>query len=579
MTNRQLYFRILGHIKPYKWVIVVNMICLALAAAVDAAMIGLLQPIVDKNLNAAGNMANAATWVIPAQIVGLAVLRMISNYGNEYLGNWVTTRVVADLRSRMFERMIQLPVRVFDQNAVGVLLSRVTYDVNQIMLAGIQILTTLVRDSMMVVYLVGLMLWHDWRLTLLCIVLIPGVAVSIRVVGKRQRRLARESQQKVGQMTRTLDEAFSGQRVVKIFNGQTYEQQRFDHINNQVRLVNVKQTATSSANSSLIMLLIGITLAIIIYFASLLVQHGALTAGAFVSFVGAMLLVQQPVKSLTKLNEQFHKGLAAAESVFGVLDEEIERDTGTKPLARAQGALSLQQVEFRYEHAEKLALNGISVEVAPGETVALVGSSGSGKTTLANLIPRFYDHTGGRILLDGVPLADYRLRDLRAQIALVSQDVVLFDDTVTANIAYGDPRPDPERLRAAAQAAFALDFIEALPDGFATPLGENGSRLSGGQRQRIAIARALYKDAPILILDEATSALDTESERQVQAALENLMRSRTTLVIAHRLSTIENADRILVLRDGKVAEEGRHAELLARNGLYAQMHAAQFSEG
>ncbi|WP_245559238.1 lipid A export permease/ATP-binding protein MsbA [Chitiniphilus shinanonensis] len=578
MTNRQLYIRVLQHIKPYWAVVLFNMVCLGLAAGVDGAMSLLLKPLVDQNLKAEA-LTTTAAWVIPAQIFGLAVLRMATNFGNEYTSNWLTTRVVCDLRDHMFARMINMPVRFFDQSSVGVLLSRVTNDVNQIMLAGAQIMTTFIRDALSVVIFLGVMLYHDWRLTLLCVVLIPGVVTSIRLVGKRQRRLARESQQSVGEMTRTLDEAFSGQRVVKIFGGESYERKRFGKVNNRLRHVNVKQTATSSMNSSLIMLLIGATLAVIIYFASLRAQAGELTAGAFVSFISAMMMMQAPLKSITKLNEQLHKGLAAAESVFGILDQDVERDRGTRALTRAEGRLDFDHVVFAYAGGERNALNDLTFAIAPGESVALVGKSGSGKTTLANLLPRFYDLEHGEIRLDGVPLHDYRLADLRRQFALVSQDVVLFNDSVTANIAYGDPAPDHARVRAAAEAAFALEFIETMPQGFDTELGENGVRLSGGQRQRLAIARALYKDAPILILDEATSALDTESERKVQSALENLMKSRTTVVIAHRLSTIENVDRILVLREGRVIESGRHTDLLAQGGIYAQMHAAQFSEG
>lgn len=575
MNSRQLYFRVLGEIKPYWPVILFNMVCLGLAAAVDAGMSLLLKPLIDQNLKA-DSLTHTAAWVVPAQIFGLAILRMITNFGNEYTSNWLGTRVVADLRDKMFARMINMPVRFFDQSSVGVLISRITNDVNQIMQAGIQVMTVFVRDILSVIFYLGVMLYQDWRLTLLCIGLIPGVALSIRLVGKRQRRLARESQSQVGIITSTLDEAFSGQRVVKIFGGQDYEKRRFGTVNNKLRLVNVKQTATSSMNSSLMMMLIGTTLAIVIYFATLQAQAGHLTAGGFVSFISAMMLMQAPIKSITKMNEQLHKGLAAAESVYHVLDQEAERDTGTRTIERAHGNIRIENLRFHYGDPDKWALDGVSLDVPAGQSIALVGSSGSGKTTLANLMPRFYEPVEGRILLDGVELADYKLHDLRQQIALVSQDVVLFNDSVSANIAYGDPEPDMARIRAAADAGYATEFIEQMAQGFDTELGENGVRLSGGQRQRLAIARAIYKNAPILILDEATSALDTESERKVQAALENLMKNRTTLVIAHRLSTIENADRIVVMRQGRIVETGRHAELLAQNGLYAQMHAVQF---
>ncbi|MBE9608062.1 lipid A export permease/ATP-binding protein MsbA [Chitinilyticum piscinae] len=577
MNSRQLYFRILGEIKPYWHIVVFNMLCLGLAAAVDAGMSLLLKPLIDQNLKA-DSLAQTAAWVVPAQIFGLAVLRMLTNFGNEYTSNWLGTRVVADLRDKMFARMIAMPVRFFDQSSTGVLISRITNDVNQIMQAGIQVMTVFIRDTLSVFFFLGVMFYQSWQLSLLCIGLIPVVAISIRVIGRRQRRLARESQNQLGIITSTLDEAFSGQRVVKIFGGQDYEKQRFGGVNNRLRLVNVKQTATSSLNSSLMMLMIGITLAVVIYFATLQAQSGALSAGGFVSFISAMMLMQAPIKSITKMNEQLNKGLAAAESVYGVLDQFTETDTGKHSMARAQGNIRIEGLRFHYGDSNKWALDGIDLEVRAGESIALVGSSGSGKTTLANLMPRFYEPVEGRILLDGVALADYQLGNLRSQIALVSQDVVLFNDSVSANIAYGDARPDMERIRAAADAAFATEFIEQMAQGFDTELGENGVRLSGGQRQRLAIARAIYKNAPILILDEATSALDTESERKVQAALENLMKNRTTLVIAHRLSTIENADRIVVMRHGKIVETGRHAELLAQGGLYTQMHAVQFSD-
>jgi subfamily B ATP-binding cassette protein MsbA len=384
----------------------------------------------------------------------------------------------------------------------------------------------------------------------------------------------------MGELTRVLDESIGGQRVVKIFGGQPYEQRRFSRVVKQNRQLAVKQAATSALNSGAIMLLVGITLASVIYVALLRAQAGALSPGAFVAFMVSLMAMQSPIKNLTKINEPLQRGLAAAESVFGVIDAPVEPDAGSQPLARAEGRIELQDVGFQYnpdDSAARPALQNVTLAIAPGETVALVGSSGSGKTTLAGLLPRFYDVDSGRILLDGVDLRDYPLTDLRAQIALVSQDVVLFNDTLAANIAYGDPAPEQHRIEAAARAAYAHDFIEQQPRGYLTEVGENGLRLSGGQRQRMAIARALYKNAPILILDEATSALDTESERMVQAALEVLMRGRTTVVIAHRLSTIENADRIVVMQHGRVAEVGRHDALLAEGGLYARLYQTQKS--
>lgn len=577
MTSRALYFRILSYFRPYAAIAVLALVFTAVAGGVDALMVRMLKDLVDGFT--ALQQGTQSLYYMPAIFFGLAIVRMITNYGSDYLGAWLTSRVLHHLRRDAFSRLIRMPVRFFDQSSTGVLLSRITFDANQMLEAGLNVLTTVIKDGCLAIGLLATMFWTDWKLSLFCIGVIPGVALSIQLVGKRQRRLARETQDTMGEMNRILDESLSGPRIVKIFGGQNYEFDRFEVANNRVRRLLIKRAASSSINSGVTLFLIAIAIAAIVYFAGMRAQAGDLTAGAFISFMGSMLLLQQPVKSLAKVNEQLHRGLAAAESVFAMMDQPVEEETGSVEVERVRGEIDFRNVMFGYgKDCEKKALDGINLRIEQGETVALVGPSGGGKSTLVSLLPRFYEPNAGQILIDGVPLLAYRLENLRRQIALVSQDVVLFNDTVAANIAYGAGEVDMARVRAAAQAAHAIGFIEQMPAGFDEVLGENGVRLSGGQRQRLAIARALYKDAPILILDEATSALDTESERLVQAALENLMQGRTTLVIAHRLSTIENADRIVVLQQGRVVEQGAHAELLATNGLYARMHAVQFAE-
>lgn len=607
MNSRQLYLRILSYFRPYLAVAVLTAVCIALASATDVLLISQLETITNAMKPAVQGVAalpqavlgesrtdlrhwlggilptmqaGGALWSIPAIILFLACLRMLASFGGDYGGAWLTGQVQHDMRLALFGRVLTLPNRFFDNNATGLILSRIAFDVGQVSQAGLNVLTSLVRDSVAVIGYLAYMFSQDWQLTLLCLVLVPAIAVVVSVAGRRMRRLGLSAQQSFGEMTEVLDEAIGGQRVVKIFGGRDYEIRRFGATSDQVRRLLIKQAATSAFNSGLIMLLVGMLLAAIIYFALHRAQAGALSAGGFVAFFAAMLAMQAPIKSLSKLNEPLQKGLAAATSSFGLMDEAPEADTGSQAPARAAGRLTLQDLGFHYAtgDSERAALSHIDLDIAAGETVALVGSSGSGKTTIASLLPRFYDVSSGRILLDGVDVRELRLADLRRQIALVSQDVVLFNDSLLANIAYGDAAPDRTRVIAAARAAHAHEFIEKLPQTYDTQIGENGTRLSGGQRQRLAIARAIYKDAPILILDEATSALDTESERLVQGALDVLMQGRTTVVIAHRLSTIEKADRIVVMSGGRIMEIGSHKALLAKGGMYADLYNLQFRD-
>ena len=575
-SSGQLYLRLLRYFLPYRGIAVFTVILMAAAGGVDALMIKLLKELIDRfDSLANGSMA---LWIMPAVLLAVGLTRMLTSYGYEYASSWLSSRITHDVRAEMYSRLLRLPVATYDRASVGELLSRVTYDVNQIMEAGLQVITVVVKDGVLAISLLAILLYTDWQLAMFCALLLPGVAFSMKVVGRRQRRLSLQTQDSMGMLARILDESLGGHRVVKIFNGQGYEARRFSRTNQQVRRLTVKRAATTALNSGINLFMVAITIALIVYFAGVRTQAGALTAGDFVSFMGAMLLLQQPVKSLTKINDSLHRGLAAAQTVFALIDQPIEPDHGQRPIERARGDIDIRALRFAYGAELAPALQDINLHIRAGETVAFVGQSGSGKTTLVNLIARFYSGYDGDILLDGTPIADYRLHDYRQQLAMVGQDVVLFNDTVTANIAYADSNPDPARVRAAAEAAFAADFIAQLPKGYDEVLGEEGARLSGGQRQRLAIARALYRDAPVLILDEATSALDTESERMVQAALDNLMRDRSTLVIAHRLSTIEKADRIVVMHQGRIIESGTHDALMARKGAYAAMHAVQFVE-
>jgi len=575
-TPGEVYRRLWSYTRRYFWMFLLGILGVSLDAAMQAVFIKFIEPLIDRVF-----VEKDAVFglYLAGGIFVVAMLRIAGNFLGMYGMEWTGRRVVADVRGELFLSYLQLPASFFDRNSAGQLISKLAYNSEQVAQAATNAVVSALRDIMLVVYLLAVMLSINVRLTAIMLLLTPAVAVVVTVISRKFRKISHRIQDSMGDVSHVTEEAVTGHRVVKVFAGQEAERRRFDEVNERTRRLHMRMVATHLLSSSMVQLAAGVAMVVLMVIATRPSMLDHITAGNFTAIFFAMVATIPPLKRLTGVQSQVQRGIAAAESLFQVIDEQREQDTGKLRVERVSGDLEFDSVSFRYPGGDRAVLDNVSFRVPAGSITALVGHSGSGKTTLAGLLPRFYNYDSGRILLDGENLSDYRLSDLRRQIALVSQDVVLFNDTVEGNIAYGAlAGAERAAIVEAARAAHALEFIEKLEEGFETRVGENGTRLSGGQRQRIAIARALLKDAPILILDEATSALDSESERMIQEALAEVMKQRTTLVIAHRLSTIENADQVVVLSNGRVLEIGTHASLLARNGAYARLYQTQFSE-
>ncbi len=570
INAKLLYKRLFRYAWRYKYVFLAAILCLAIVSISNTGFLALIKRVTDEGLV---GKSESNLYLLPLMIFGLMTLRGLAGFASTYSTRVVARRVAEDFRQEMFRKLMTLPVSYFDASSAGTIVSKFTYDVERITVTTTRSWLTFLRDVLTVFGLIAYMLYLDWKLTLIFALILPIVAMYLKKVTPKLKANAKVVQKSVGELTKISEEVISGQRIVKIFGAQLFEYERFSEVVSNNRRIELRLARISGLSSFVVEFFSAILLALIIYYA---LQN--FTVGEFAAFIGALLMLISPIKNIATANEDFQIGLVAAQSIFAVIDTESERDEGELMLDRAKGEIEFRGVTLHYENASEPALDQLSFKIKAGEKIALVGRSGGGKTSLVNLLPRFYELQQGLILLDGVDVRAVKLESLRAQFALVSQDIVLFNDTIFNNIAYGALRGASEdEVIAAAKAAHAWEFIQNLPLGLQNEIGDRGVRLSGGQRQRLAIARAILKAAPILLLDEATSALDTESEQHVQAALDSLMQNRTSIVIAHRLSTVENADRILVMEKGKIIESGTHDELIKLDKYYAKLYQMQFT--
>lgn len=576
-VKAELWKRVYSRVGTYWKGLLLAILLMAGAAATQPTLALIMKLLLDEGFS---GTKPYYVWAIPLSVIGLIFMRGVCNFFSDYLLAWVANNVLLGMRRDMFERLLGLPDADFKRGDTGRLLNRFTIDAGNVTGYATDVITVLIRETLVVIALLCVLLYMSWMLTLIVIVMLPVSVLIARMFIRRLRRINRETVNMNAELTRVANEGINGQRVIKLFDGYETERKRFSFVNARLRRFAMRTATADAAMTPLTQVCISISVAGVIAVALSQADNGMLTVGSFVAFITALGQILDPIKRLTNVAGKMQKMLVAAESVFTLIDQEPEIDKGTRTLSEpVRGRIEFRNVTHRFPDADRDTVNDVSFTIEPGQTVALVGRSGSGKTTLANMLPRFVLPGSGSILIDGVPVNDLKLRSLRSHLSLVSQDVVLFDDTIATNVGYGVlGKATEQQLRDALSAANLLEFVDSLPQGIHSMVGENAARLSGGQRQRLAIARALIKNAPVLILDEATSALDNESERQVQASLERLMSGRSTLVIAHRLSTVQNADSIIVLHDGKIVEQGPHAELLAAGGQYATLYNMQFRD-